>query len=178
MADPVTIALIAGSAAAASSLMSTGQQRAQAETQARTLEVEAGAARTQAGLESEALGRQQRRQFGESRAAGAELGLLESVTFGDLYRESAAAAQLDRAMVEYQGETQARGLLSEAAIARASKKSWVAGALEAAGAGFGTYMAAGGTLPSAKPKVIKGTSMGAPSPVYAGSPRIVRNVGR
>jgi hypothetical protein len=42
MADPVTIALIAGGASAASSLMATGQQRAVMGAEARAKEVEAG----------------------------------------------------------------------------------------------------------------------------------------
>lgn len=164
MADPVTIALIAGGAAATSSLMATGQQRAVMGAEARAKEVEAGVARTQAGMESEALAREQRRQFGELRAAGAEAGLVDSVTFGDVYRQAAAAAELDRSLVEYQGETQAQGLLTEARIARAARPSWAQGILEAGAAGLGGYTAAGGKLPSGgstkfKPKVKGPTAM-------------------
>ena len=149
MADPITIAAIVSAAASAtSSLMATGQARQVGAAQARALEVEAGAARTQAGMEAEALAGQQRRQFGELRAAGAQAGLTESVTFGDVYRQAAAAAELDRSLVEYQGETQALGLLTEARITRASRPSWAQGILQAGAAGLGGYTAAGGRLPT------------------------------
>jgi hypothetical protein len=139
---------VAAAAAATSSLMATGQARQVGAAEARAKEVEAGVARTQAGLESEALAAQQRRQFGELRAAGAQAGLTESVTFGDVYRQAAAAAELDRSLVEYQGETQAQGLLTEARIARASRPSWAQGILQATGSALGAYGAAGGKLPS------------------------------
>lgn len=141
---------IVAAAAASSSLMATGQERAVGGAQARAKEVEAGVARTQAGLESEALAAQQRRQFGELRAAGAEAGLTESVTFGDVYRQAAAAAELDRSLVEYQGETQARGLLTEARIIRAARPSWAQGILRAASAGVQGYAGGGGTLGGGK----------------------------
>lgn len=143
MADPVTWSIIAGAAAAGSELMAVGQQRQVGAAQARALEVEAGVARQQAGLESEALGRETRRQFGELRAAGAQAGLTESVTFGDVYKQAATAAELDALSLAYQGETEARGLLTEARITRASRPSWAQGILRAGAA----YAGAGGPLP-------------------------------
>jgi len=162
MADPVTIAAVAAAASATSSLMSTGQQRQVGAAQARQLEVEAGVARRQAGLEAEALGRETRRQFGELRAAGAQAGLLESVSFGDVYKQAATAAELDALSLAYQGETQAQSLLTEARITRAARPSWTQGILQAGSAALGTYTAAGGQLPSGpkfKPKVSGSTAV-------------------
>jgi hypothetical protein len=146
------MAVVAAAASAASSLMATGQQRQVGAAQARALEVEASVARRQAGLETEALGRETRRQFGELRAAGGQAGLLDSVTFGDVYKQAATAAELDALSLAYQGETQAGGLLTEARIVRASRPSWVQGILQAASAGAGGYAGAGGTLPSRSPR--------------------------
>lgn len=143
---------IAAAAAAASSLMATGQQRQVGAAQARALEVEASVARRQAGLEEEALRRETQRQFGELRAAGAQAGLTESVTFGDVYKQAATAAELDALSLAYQGETQAGSLLTEARIVRASRPSWVQGILQATSAAMGGYAGAGGTLPSPRPR--------------------------
>jgi hypothetical protein len=151
MADPVTIAAIVSAAASAtSSLMATGQQRQLAAAQARGLEVEASVARQQAGLEAEALGRETRRQFGESRALAGELGLRDSITFGDVYKQAATAAELDALNLSYQGETRAGGLLTEARITRAARPSWAQGILQAASAGLSGYAGAGGTLPTGR----------------------------
>ena len=139
---------IAAAAAAASSLMATGQQRQVGAAQARALEMEASVARRQAGLEEEALRRETQRQFGELRAAGAQAGLTESVTFGDVYKQAATAAELDALSLAYQGETQAQGVLTEARTTRASRQSWASGILQASMLGLGGYASAGGTLPS------------------------------
>lgn len=147
MADPVTIiAAISAAASATSSLMATGQQRAVGEAQAKALEMQAGVARTQAGMEAEALGRETRRQFGETRAAAGQLGLADSVTFSDVYKQAATAAELDALSLAYQGETQARGLLTEAKITRAARPSWAQGILQAGSAGMQGYRAGGGTI--------------------------------
>jgi hypothetical protein len=128
--------------------MSTAQQRAVGKAQAQALEVDASVARRQAGLETEALGRDTRRQFGELRAAGAQAGLADSVTFGDVYKQAATAAELDALSLAYQGETQAQGLLTEAKITRASRPSWTQGILQAMSLGIGGYASAGGTMRS------------------------------
>ena len=163
MADPATLAIVVAVASATSSLMSTGQQRQVGAAQARALEVEAGVARRQAILESEALGRETRRQFGELRAAGAQAGLLDSVSFGDVYKQAATAAELDALSLAYQGETQAAGLLTEARIVRASRPSWTQGVLQAIGAGAGGYAGAGGTLPQRSPR--SGQSLSGATPM-------------
>ena len=150
MAAPIAVA-VAAVAAATSSLMTTGQQRQVGAAQARALEVEAGVARRQAGLESEALGRETRRQFGELRAAGAQAGLLESASFGDVYKQAATAAELDALSLAYQGETQAQGLLTEARISRAARPTWTQGVIQASMLGIGQYAAAGGTFPKRDP---------------------------
>ena len=142
------IAIAGASTAAVASLMTTGQQRQVGAAQARALEMEASVARRQAGMEEEALRRDTRRQFGELRAAGSQAGLLDSVTFGDVYKQAATAAELDALSLAYQGETQAQGLLTEARITRASRQSWAQGILHASMLGIGNYASAGGTLPS------------------------------
>ena len=139
---------VAAAASATSSLMATGQARQVGAAQARLLESQAGTARQQAGLQVEALGRETRRQFGELRAAGAQAGLTQSVTFGDVYKQAATAAELDALSLAYQGETEAAGLLTEARITRAARPSWAQGILQATGSALGSYAAAGGTLPT------------------------------
>lgn len=169
---------IAAAAAAASSLMATGQQRQVGAAQARALEMEAGVARRQAGLEEEALRRETQRQFGELRAAGAQAGLSESVTFGDVYKQAATAAELDALSLAYQGETQAGSLLTEARITRASRPSWTQGILQATAAGLGGYAGAGGTLPSPRPRAspsqltgVQVTGRRVPTTMMPSSPR-------
>lgn len=169
---------IAAAAAAASSLMATGQQRQVGAAQARALEMEAGVARRQAGLEEEALRRETQRQFGELRAAGAQAGLTESVTFGDVYKQAATAAELDALSLAYQGETQAGSLLTEARITRASRPSWTQGILQATAAGLGGYAGAGGTLPSPRPRAspsqltgVQVTGRRVPTTMMPSSPR-------
>lgn len=152
------IPFIAAAASATSTAMAGGQQRQVGASQARQLEVEANVARRQAGLESEALSRETRRQFGELRAAGAQAGLTESVTFGDVYKQAATAAELDALSLAYQGETQAQGLLTEARITRAARPSWTQIALQSASAGLGGYKGAGGTLPTPKTRTTTPTA--------------------
>jgi hypothetical protein len=170
------IAIAGASAAAVSSLMSTGQQRQVGAAQARALEVEASVARRQAGMEEEALRRDTQRQFGELRAAGGQAGLLDSVTFGDVYKQAATAAELDALSLAYQGETQARGLLTEARITRAARPSWAQGILQASMLGLGNYASAGGTLPrgGAKASQLTGvqvTGRRVPSTMMPSGPR-------
>lgn len=156
------IPFIAAAASAGSSLMATGQQRQVGAAQARQLEVEAGVARRQAGMQEEQLRRETQRGFGELRAAGAQAGLSESVSFGDVYKQAATAAELDALSLAYQGETQAQSLLTEARITRAARPSWAQGILQAGSAALGTYAAAGGQLPSGpkfKPKVTGRTAI-------------------
>ena len=156
--DPATIAALAAAASAASTAMAGGQQRAVAGAEARAREVEAGTARREAGLQVEALGRETRRQFGELRAAGAQAGTLESVSFSDAYKQAATAAELDALSLAYQGETQAQGLLTEAKIIKASRPSWTQIALQSASAGLGGYTGAGGTLPTPKTRTTTPTT--------------------
>lgn len=140
------IPFIAAAAAATSTAMAGGQQRQVGAAQARQLEVEASVARRQAGLEEEQLRRETQRGFGELRAAGAQAGLSESVSFGDVYKQAATAAELDALSLAYQGETQAQGLLTEARITRAARPSWSQIALQSVSAGLGGYTGAGGSL--------------------------------
>jgi len=160
MADPITIAIAAAAAAAGSSLMDTAQQRSVSKAQEKMLKGEASVARQQAGLQEEALRRETQRQFGELRAGAGEAGVSDSVSFKDVYKQAATAAELDALSTAYQGETEAQSLLTEAAITRASRPSWVQGALRATSAGLSGYQGAGGTMPSMRPRAPKPTATG------------------
>jgi hypothetical protein len=149
------IPFIGAAISAVSSLMDTAQQREVAKAQENMLKGEASVARRQAGMQEEALRRDTQRQFGELRAAGAQAGLLQSVSFADVYKQAATAAELDALSTAYQGETEAQSLLTEAAITRASRPSWTQGILRAASATVGGYQSAGGTLPTPKPRTPK-----------------------
>lgn len=146
---------VAAAASATSSLMDTAQQRAVSKAQENMLKGEASVARRQAGLQEEALRRETQRQFGELRAAGAQAGLTESVSFADVYKQAATAAELDALSTAYQGETEAQSLLTEAAITRASRPSWAQGILRATSAAAGGYQGAGGALPTPRPRTPK-----------------------
>jgi hypothetical protein len=76
---------------------------------------------------------------------------LDSVTFGDVYKQAATAAELDALSLAYQGETQAGSLLTEARITRAARPSWTQGVFQAVGAGLGSYAGAGGTFGTTTP---------------------------
>ncbi len=152
---------IGGAISAVSSLMDTAQQRAVSKAQENMLKGEASVARRQAGLQEEALRRETQRQFGELRAVGAQAGLTESVSFADVYKQAATAAELDALSTAYQGETEAQSLLTEAAITRASRPSWAQGILRATSAGLSGYQGAGGTLPTPRPRTPKAA---APAP--------------
>lgn len=160
------IPYVAAAASAASTAMAGGQQRQVGAAQARQLEVDASVARRQAGLQEEQLRRETQRGFGELRAAGAQAGTLESVSFGDVYRQAATAAELDALSLAYQGETQAQSLLTEARITRAARPSWAQIALQSVSAGLGGYAGASGTLPAPRTRT---TTTGAPAPSRAPS---------
>ena len=168
---------IAAAASAVSTIAETAQARGVGESQARGLEEQARAASLEAGAAEEAQRRQARAAFGETRAAGAQYGLLEGPTFADVYSQAATAAELDALNIRYEGEGRRRGLMFEAGVTRASKPLWGPAIIAAGTNALMAYSAAGGKLPTPAPKPIKGTSWGAPSPVRAGSPRILRNTG-
>lgn len=151
---------VAAAASAASSLMDTAQQREVAKAQENMLKGEASVARRQAGLQEEALRRETQRQFGELRAAGAQAGLTESVSFADVYKQAATAAELDALSTAYQGETEAQSLLTEAAITRASRPSWAQGILRATSAGLSGYQGANGQMPTFGSRAPRPTATG------------------
>jgi hypothetical protein len=66
------------------------------------------------------------------------------VSFGDVYKQAATAAELDAMSLAYQGETQAQSLLTEARITRAARPSWAQGILQAGSAGLQGYRAGKG----------------------------------
>lgn len=138
---------IAAAASAASTLAETAQQRAIGAAQARGLEEQARATGLQAGIEEEAQRRQAAFQMGEARAAGAQMGLAESATFGDVYGQAATMAELDALNIRYTGEGRRRGLMYEAAVTRAARPKWGPALLAAGTKALGAYTGAGGTLP-------------------------------
>jgi hypothetical protein len=147
MADPVTWAIIAGGSQFAASVAETAQARAIGAAQARGLEEQARATGLQAGIEEEAQRREAAFQMGEARAAGAQMGLAESATFGDVYGQAATMAELDALNIRYTGEGRRRGLLYEAAVTRAARPKWGPSLLAAGTKALGAYTGAGGTLP-------------------------------
>jgi hypothetical protein len=138
---------IAAAASAASTLAETAQQRAIGAAQARGLEEQARATGLQAGLEEEAQRREAAFQMGEARAAGAQMALTESATFGDVYGQAATMAELDALNIRYTGEGRRRGLMYEAAVTRAARPKWGPALLAAGTKALGAYTGAGGTLP-------------------------------
>lgn len=147
MADPFTWAIIAGGSQLAASVAETAQARAIGAAQARGIEEQARAASLQAGVEEEAQRREAAFQMGEARAAGAQMGLVDSVTFGDVYGQAATMAELDALNIRYTGEGRRRGLLYEAAVTRAARPKWGPSLLAAGTKALGAYTGAGGTLP-------------------------------
>lgn len=136
------------------------QQRAQGEAtaqaadyNAKSLEQQAAATSLQAGAAEEAKRRETRAAFGKTRAAGAEFGLLESGSFADVYRQSAAAAEIDALNIRYEGEARRVGLLNQSAAekyqakaARKMRPSWLMGAIGAGTSALTTYGSLGGKL--------------------------------
>jgi hypothetical protein len=142
------VPFIAAGAAATSSIMEGAQARAVASAQAAGMRNEARNVALEAGAAEEAKRRETREAFGELRAAGAQAGLSESVTFEDAYRQAATAAELDALNIAYSGETRRKGLLYEAAVTRAARPSWAQIGLSAGTRALTGYTAGGGKLPS------------------------------
>lgn len=173
---------IAAAASAAATLIETGQQRKIGETQARGLEEQARAAGLETTALVEAQSRETRRQFGETRAAGAQMGLLESASFADLYSESATAAELDRLNREYEGAGRQRSLMFEAGMTRAAKPLWGPAILSAGSNALMAFSSAGGKLPQ-KPTIddlqeVKISSRKVKPRTFVTGPRMLRNTGR
>ena len=135
---------IAAAAAAVSTLAETAQARAVGAAQARGLEEQARAAGLEAGIEEEAQRRQAMFQMGETRAAGAQMGLTESATFADVYGQAATAAELDALNIRFTGEGRRKGLMYEAAVTRAARPKWGPALLSAGVKALGAYGSAGG----------------------------------
>ena len=137
---------IAAAAAAVGSLAETGQQRAIGETQARFTEEAARAVGLETTAQVEAQRRESRRLAGTQRAAGAQMGMLESPTFFDVTSQSNVASNLDALMLAYQGETQRKSLLAEAAITRAAKPKWGPAVLSAGTKALMAFTGTGGSI--------------------------------
>lgn len=139
---------IAAAASAVGTLAETGQQRAIGKAQAQATEEAARAVGLETTAQVEAQRREARRLAGEQRAAGAQMGMLESPTFLDVTSQSNVAAELDALMLAYQGETQRKSLMTEAAITRAARPKWGPAILSAGTNALMAFAGTGGKLPS------------------------------
>ena len=139
---------IAAAASAAGTLAETAQARAVGKAQAQATEEAARAVGLETTAQVEAQRREARRLAGEQRAAGAQMGMLESPTFLDVTSQSNVAAELDALMLAYQGETQRKSLMTEAAMTRAARPKWGPAILSAGTNALMAFTGAGGKLPS------------------------------
>lgn len=176
------IPFIAAAASAVSTIAETAQARKVGEAQARGIEEQARAASLEAGAAEEAQRRQAREAFGETRAAGAQMGLLESASFADAYSQAATAAELDALNIRYEGEGRRRGLMFEAGATRAAKPLWGPAILSAGTNALMAFSAAGGKMPSS-PNIndlqeVKISSRKVKPRISVTGPRMLRNVGR
>lgn len=136
MADPISWAMIAGTAVSAVSAVSQGMAaNAQAQSQANAAqynatiaEQNASSALAAASANEDAQRRKTAGEMGRLRAGLAENGIgLDSGTATDLTEQSAMNAELDALNIRYGGQQQARAYKTQAALdvqqAQASKAS-------------------------------------------------------
>ena len=173
---------IAAAASAVSTLAETAQARAVGAAQARGIEEQARAVGLETGLIEENQRKVARRQFGETRAAGAQFGLLESPSFIDSANQAAVMAELDALNIRYEGETKRKGLLYESAVTRAARPKWGPAILSAGTNALMAFSAAGGKMPQ-KPTIddlqeVKISSRKVKPRVSVTGPRMLRNTGR
>jgi len=142
------IPFIAAAASAVGTLAETGQQRAIGKAQAQATEEAARAVGLETTAQVEAQRREARRLAGEQRAFGAQEGMLRSPTFLDVTAQSNVAAELDSLMLAYQGETQRKSLMTEAAMTRAARPKWGPAILSAGTNALMAFTSTGGKLPS------------------------------
>jgi hypothetical protein len=110
---------------AATELLQGWNAREAGKAQSKALRKQARQAWMESNAGEQAQRRQARRAFGELRAQGAQAGLSDSVTFADVYSQSAAEAELDALNMRYQGETARQGLLFDARMVNASRPKWL-----------------------------------------------------
>lgn len=132
-----------GFLSAFSELLGGWNEREAGKAQSKALREQARAAWMEAAAAEAAKRRETRKAFGRTRAGGAEFGMLESVSFADVYAESAAEAELDALNIRYQGQTARQGLLYDSKVANAARPKWLeigisAGARALSG-GSGSY---------------------------------------
>jgi hypothetical protein len=139
---------IAAAASAVSTLAETAQARAVGEAQARGVEEQAATVSREAGAQEEAQRMAAKFQMGETRAAASQMGIAESVTFGDVFGQAETMAELDALNIRTAGESRRRGLMYEAAVTRAARPKWGPALLAAGTKALGAYAGAGGSLPS------------------------------
>jgi hypothetical protein len=173
---------IAAAASAVSTIAETAQARKVGEAQARGLEEQARAASLEAGAAEESQRRQAREAFAETRAAGAQMGLLESASFADAYSQAATAAELDALNIRYEGEGRRRGLMFEAGATRAAKPLWGPAVLSAGTNALMAFSAAGGKMPTPANindlQEVKISSRKVKPRISVTGPRMLRNVGK
>jgi hypothetical protein len=114
------------------------------EAQALGIEREARGVGLQTGAEERAQRIAAEFQMGETRAAGSQMGLDESVTFGDVSKQAKVMAELDALNIRYTGEERRKGLMYQAAVTRAARPKWGPALLSAGVKALGAYNSAGG----------------------------------
>ncbi len=107
-----------------SEILSGWGAREAGKAQTKALREQARQAWYESNATEQAQRRAARRAFGELRAAGSQAGVAGSVTFGDVYAQSAAEAELDALNIRYQGVTARQGLLFDSRVANAARPKW------------------------------------------------------
>lgn len=151
MADPLTLAMVASSAASAVGAIQQGQaQKAQAESQAQANEYNAKVRQMQASVEREQTARreeQQRRKsrqvLGAQRAAISQAGIGLMGSALDIEEQSGINAEMDALNIRYEGERNAVGMLNDAQL-----ENYYADANREAGSNAmkGAYLSAGASI--------------------------------
>lgn len=168
MADPITLAIIAGAAAVGGKIMDMNNQVGQYQSQsaietenARRLRLQAGQAGAEGAQAEGAVRRDYRAVAGVQGASFAESGLGNTGSAYDVIRSSETRANLDALNARYKGTNEAASLNNEAANAESraglakqmAKRAKLAGYIgivgAAAGAAGNVAGAAGGANPGA-----------------------------
>jgi hypothetical protein len=107
-----------------SEILSGWTAREAGKAQSKALREQSRQAWYESSAAEQAQRRAARRAFGELRASGSQAGVAGSVTFGDVYAQSAAEAELDALNIRYQGVTARQGLLFDSKVANAARPKW------------------------------------------------------
>jgi cell division protein FtsB len=114
----IAVAAVTAVVGAASAYKQGQNTKALAEYQAQNDEVRAQQERINAGAREEDARREARAQLGRQLAGTAESGVQLNGSASDLFRQSLFNAESDAQAVRYEGESRARGLMSDASAER------------------------------------------------------------